>query len=53
MRGGLVAGWTGGATSLITGGLLCLLAVGAVATTTPELRDRAPGPAEEAAAEHA
>ncbi|MFE8946431.1 MFS transporter, partial [Streptomyces sp. NPDC007856] len=53
VRGGLVAGWTDGATSLITGGLLCLLAVGAVATTTPELRDRAPGPAEEAATEHA
>ncbi|MGW7819198.1 MFS transporter [Streptomyces puniciscabiei] len=43
VRGGLVAGWTGGAASLITGGLLCLLAVGAVAATTPELRDRAPG----------
>jgi predicted MFS family arabinose efflux permease len=43
VRGGLVAGWTGGATSLITGGLLCLLAVGAVAATTPELRDRAAG----------
>lgn len=49
VRGGLVAGWTGGATSLITGGLLCLLAVGAVAATTPELRDGAPVPADGAA----
>ncbi|MGW7527041.1 MFS transporter [Streptomyces sp. NPDC054783] len=49
VRGGLVAGWTGGATSLITGGLLCLLAVGAVAATTPELRDRAPVPPDGAA----
>ncbi|MEV6051255.1 MFS transporter [Streptomyces sp. NPDC052107] len=46
VRGGLVAGWAGGATSLITGGLLCLLAVGAVAATAPELRDGAPGAAE-------
>ncbi|MEV6111162.1 MFS transporter [Streptomyces sp. NPDC052109] len=46
VRGGLVAGWSGGAASLISGGLLCLLAVGAVAATTPELRDRAPGPAD-------
>ncbi len=49
VRGGLVAGWTSGATSLITGGLLCLLAVGAVAATTPELRDRAPGRAPDGA----
>ncbi|MFI6351947.1 MFS transporter [Streptomyces sp. NPDC050743] len=49
VRGGLVAGWTSGATSLITGGLLCLLAVGAVAATTPELRDEAEGAAEGAA----
>ncbi|MFF3915148.1 MFS transporter [Streptomyces sp. NPDC001852] len=49
VRGGLVAGWTSGAASLITGGLLCLLAVGAVAATTPELRDRAPGPSDGAA----
>ncbi|MQY32341.1 Enterobactin exporter EntS [Streptomyces sp. RB17] len=49
VRGGLVAGWTSGVTSLVTGGLLCLLAVGAVAATTPELRDRAPAPADGAA----
>ncbi|MEU8027460.1 MFS transporter [Streptomyces sp. NPDC049099] len=40
VRGGLVAGWTSGATSLITGGLLCLLAVATVAATTPELREQ-------------
>ncbi|MER6682835.1 MFS transporter [Streptomyces olivaceoviridis] len=38
-RGGLLAGWTSGTTALISGGLLCVLAVAAVATTTPELRD--------------
>ncbi|MET7680032.1 MFS transporter [Streptomyces sp. NPDC005423] len=38
LRGGLVAGWTSGATALITGGLLCVLAVTGVAATTPELR---------------
>ncbi|MFF7351692.1 MULTISPECIES: MFS transporter [Streptomyces] len=46
VRGGLVAGWTTGATSLISGGLLCLLAVAAVAATTPELRDGAAVPAD-------
>jgi MFS family permease len=50
VRGGLVAGWSSGAVSLITGGLMCLLAVGAVAVTTPELRGRAPGAPEGAAA---
>jgi MFS family permease len=51
VRGGLVAGWSSGAISLITGGLMCLLAVGAVTATTPELRGRrAPGAAEGAAA---
>ncbi|WP_328871539.1 MFS transporter [Streptomyces sp. NBC_00287] len=39
LRAGLVAGWSSGATALITGGLLCLLAVAYVATSTPELRD--------------
>ncbi|MGW0993412.1 MFS transporter [Streptomyces sp. NPDC002523] len=39
VRGGLLAGWTSGATSLITGGLMCVLAVAAVAVSTPELRD--------------
>ncbi|MFE6333060.1 MFS transporter [Streptomyces sp. NPDC057806] len=38
LRGGLVAGWSSGATALITGGVLCVLAVAYVATTTPELR---------------
>ncbi|MGW7405824.1 MFS transporter [Streptomyces sp. NPDC054833] len=47
VRGGLVAGWTSGATALITGGLLCLLAVGAVGATTPELRDGASAPPDE------
>ncbi|MFF7162776.1 MFS transporter [Streptomyces sp. NPDC008086] len=39
LRGGLVAGWTSGPTALITGGLLCVLAVTWVGTSTPELRD--------------
>lgn len=38
LRGGLVAGWTSGATSLFTGGLLCVLAVAGVGASTPELR---------------
>ncbi|MFE9096252.1 MFS transporter [Streptomyces sp. NPDC007264] len=38
LRGGLVAGWTSGATALVSGGLLCLLAVGFVGATSPELR---------------
>ncbi|KUN83069.1 MFS transporter [Streptomyces bungoensis] len=41
VRGGLLAGWTSGTFSLVTGGLLCVLAVAAVAATTPELRDAA------------
>ncbi|MFI9805916.1 MFS transporter [Streptomyces sp. NPDC052301] len=41
VRGGLLAGWTSGTTALVSGGLLCVLAVTAVATTTPELRDDA------------
>ncbi|MFJ1736327.1 MFS transporter [Streptomyces sp. NPDC088254] len=41
LRGGLVAGWTSGATALVGGGLLCLVAVTAVAAMTPELRGRA------------
>jgi hypothetical protein len=40
VRGGLVAGWTSGTTALVTGGVLCVLAVAGVATSTPELRDR-------------
>ena len=40
LRGGLVAGWTSGATALVTGGLLCVLAVTYVGVSTPELRDR-------------
>jgi MFS family permease len=46
LRGGLVAGWSSGATALVTGGLLCLLAVGFVGATTPELRDGATPPDE-------
>ncbi|WP_328683214.1 MFS transporter [Streptomyces sp. NBC_01261] len=38
LRGGLVAGWTSGATALFTGGLLCVLAVVGVGASTPELR---------------
>ncbi|MCI3276622.1 MFS transporter [Streptomyces cylindrosporus] len=38
VRGGLLAGWTSGTTALISGGLMCLLAVAAVSVTTPELR---------------
>lgn len=38
LRGGLVAGWTSGATALVSGGVLCVLAVAAVAASTPELR---------------
>ncbi|MEU0406854.1 MFS transporter [Streptomyces griseorubiginosus] len=38
LRAGLVAGWTSGATALITGGLLCVAAVGYVGASTPELR---------------
>ncbi|WLW54828.1 MFS transporter [Streptomyces sp. YU58] len=38
LRGGLVAGWTSGATALVTGGLLCVLAVVYVGASTPELR---------------
>ncbi|MGW4085455.1 MFS transporter [Streptomyces sp. NPDC004822] len=39
LRGGLVAGWTSGATALVLGGLLCVLAVTYVGASTPELRD--------------
>ncbi|MFI6011285.1 MFS transporter [Streptomyces sp. NPDC051243] len=39
LRGGVVAGWSSGATALVTGGLLCVLAVAYVGTSTPELRD--------------
>ncbi len=35
MRAGIVAGLTSGTTSLVTGGLLCIAAVAAVAVTTP------------------
>ncbi|MET7284426.1 MFS transporter [Streptomyces sp. NPDC005573] len=43
VRGGLVAGWSSGVTALVTGGLLCALAVAGVAAATPELRsDTAP-----------
>ncbi|MFJ4788812.1 MFS transporter [Streptomyces sp. NPDC088794] len=45
VRGGLLAGWTSGTVSLVTGGLMCLAAVGAVAATTPELRTEPPRPA--------
>ncbi|CAM5430727.1 MFS transporter [Streptomyces aurantiogriseus] len=38
LRAGVVAGWASAATALVTGGLLCLLAVVGVGVTTPELR---------------
>lgn len=38
LRGGLVAGWSSGVTSLVSGGVLCVLAVLTVAVSTPELR---------------
>ncbi|MFM9630452.1 MULTISPECIES: MFS transporter [Streptomyces] len=38
LRGGLAAGWSSGAVALVTGGVLCVVAVTAVAATTPELR---------------
>ncbi|WP_405672350.1 MFS transporter [Streptomyces canus] len=38
LRGGLVAGWSSGVTALITGGLMCVAAVGYVGASTPELR---------------
>jgi hypothetical protein len=38
LRGGLLAGWTSGATALITGGLMCMAAVGYVGARTPQLR---------------
>ncbi|MGX1270112.1 MFS transporter [Streptomyces phaeoluteigriseus] len=38
LRGGLAAGWSSGATALVMGGVMCVLAVTAVAATTPELR---------------
>ncbi|MFE5819164.1 MFS transporter [Streptomyces sp. NPDC056479] len=44
LRGGLVAGWSSGATALITGGLLCVLAVAYVGAGTPELRDGTAAP---------
>jgi hypothetical protein len=42
LRAGLVAGWTSGGTALVTGGVLCLLAVAYVGIATPELRDGHP-----------
>ncbi|HZC39082.1 MAG TPA: MFS transporter [Streptosporangiaceae bacterium] len=38
LRGGLVASATSGLTALVSGGLLCVATVAAVAATTPELR---------------
>ncbi|MFJ1791613.1 MFS transporter [Kitasatospora griseola] len=51
LRAGLVATWGGAATALISGGLLCLAAVAAVAGSTPELRREtaAPGNGEQPA----
>ncbi|MCS0635356.1 MFS transporter [Streptomyces sp. LP05-1] len=49
LRGGLVAGATTGTTALVSGGLLCLAAVTAVAIRTPGLR-RSPAPLSPSAA---
>jgi MFS family permease len=40
MRGGLVAGATSGMTALVSGGLLCVVAVVLIGATTPQLRRR-------------
>jgi MFS family permease len=45
LRGGLLASATSGTVSLLSGGLLCLLGVAAVALTTPELVSGEPVPA--------
>ncbi|NNG34587.1 hypothetical protein [Nakamurella aerolata] len=37
LRAGLVAGWTSVGTSLISGGIACVLAVGRIAARTPGL----------------
>ncbi|MFE3635100.1 MFS transporter [Streptomyces cellostaticus] len=44
VRGGLLAGFSSGATALVGGGLMCVLAVAAVAAATPELRAGAAEP---------
>ncbi|MFI2504520.1 MFS transporter [Streptomyces sp. NPDC018972] len=44
MRAGLAAGATSGATALVTGGLLCVVAVLYVGVSTPELREGSPAP---------
>ncbi|OIJ65719.1 MFS transporter [Streptomyces mangrovisoli] len=46
LRAGLLAARSSGTTALVTGGVLCVLAVAAVAAGTPELRASAPEPAE-------
>ena len=38
LEAGLIANWFGAPLSVITGGIGCLLAIGWVATTTPDLR---------------
>lgn len=43
LRAGLVAGATSGSVSLVSGGVLCLVAVGWVAARTPALRGALPG----------
>lgn len=42
MRAGLVAGVTSGAAALVVGGVLCVVAVVYVGTSTPELREGSP-----------
>ncbi|MFH9040044.1 MFS transporter [Streptomyces sp. NPDC017966] len=44
MRAGLMAGATSGAAALVTGGLLCVVAVLYVGVSTPELREGSPAP---------
>ncbi|MET7570710.1 MFS transporter [Streptomyces sp. NPDC005492] len=42
LRGGLVAGASSGATAMVSGGLLCVLAILTVGASTPELRAAEP-----------
>jgi predicted MFS family arabinose efflux permease len=47
MRGGLIADMTSGMTALVSGGLLCVVAVVLIDTATPELRRCSTSPASE------
>ncbi len=49
LRAGVLASATTGTVSLVSGGLLCVVAVAAVAAATPGLRQHMSGPREPAA----